>query len=290
MMNINIFSVTDKKYLDVLYVMFNSIKQSKEDDTEVNYYLIIEDLDDKVKQYFDDLNSDTFRMYYLEAKNYAKYINPPKNSYLYYVRCLAPKIFNSFDKILYLDTDVIAVNTGIEELWNIDLTNKYLAAAIDIEQSLRDEAERINVGKNTQNNNYVNSGVMVMNLSKWREDGYDKLFEQYLLSWPKGLQCILFDQTLINYVFKDGIKILSTKWNNSILAMVKNDEVWYWKYYQTQNPLQKLKDVIFTHFKGYFKPWRPPISPFQQYQLPHFGLAKSIYYQLYKELAKHEQF
>lgn len=286
---INVFSVSDKKPLDIIYVMLNSIKQSKEDNTEMNYYLIIEDLDDKVKQYFDDLNSDTFRLYYLNARDYESKINPPKNSYLYYVRCLAPKIFNSFDKILYLDTDIVCVNVGIEELWNTDLTNKYLAAAIDIEEAYRDQKERINVGKNYQNNNYFNTGVMLMNLKKMREDGYDQILQDALLEWPKDLECILFDQTLFNYIFKENVKILNTKWNNSILAMVKNDEVWYWKYYQTQNPLTYLQNVVLVHFKG-IKPWYGTLSPWQEWQIPHRPLAKGIYFKLYHELGKAEEF
>lgn len=290
MTTMNIFSVQDKKLQDILYVLLNSLKQSKEDDTVINYYLIIEDVDQKFIDYFVDLESDTFHVYFKNASDYKSKINPPANSYLYYVRCLAPSIFPTLDKILYLDTDIICANTGIEELWNIDLTDKYLAAAIDIEQSLRDEAERINVGKNTQNNNYFNSGVMLMNLKKWRDEGYDKIIESYLYYWPKTLQCILFDQTLLNYVFKEGVKIISSKWNNSIFAMTKMDEVHYWRYYGTQDILKKLENVVLLHFKGAFKPWIGTLSPWQEWQLPHRPLGKAVYFQLYHELDKPEEF
>lgn len=285
---IKMFLVSDIKPKDIIYVQLNSFKQTKQKDTVIDFYLIIEDVD-KVVQYFKDLESETFHLHFIEAKDFQFKINPPFKTYLYYVRCLAPSIFKEFDKIIYVDTDVIAINNGIEDLWNIDISNKYLAAAIDIEESYRDQAQRINVGKDSENNNYLNSGVMVMNLAKWREDGYDRIFEQYLLSWPKDLKPILMDQTLLNYVFKQGVKIISSKYNNSIFACVKMDEVHYWRYYGTQNIKDKLNDAVLIHYKG-IKPWNGCLSPFQQWQLPYRQMGKQIYFQLYHQLAKQEEF
>ena len=288
MQKISIFSVSDKKPIDIIYVELNSIKNAKEDSTVIDYYLIIEDLDNKVEQYFEDLQSPDFNIILLNARDYSKYIDPPAKTYLYYVRCLTPRIFKHLDKILYLDTDIVCAGPGIEELWNTDLTNKYLAAAIDIEQSYRDQAERINVGKDVQNNNYVNSGVMLLNLKKWRDQGYDKIFQQYLLSWPKDLQPILMDQTLINYVFKQGIKVISTKYNNSILSMTQIDTPHYWRYYGTQNLLEKMNDVVLIHLKGP-KPYHA-VNAWIQYNMPHRKLAQQVYGQLYGQFGKHEEF
>ena len=137
--------------------------------------------------------------------------------------------------------------------------------------------------------NYFNSGVMLMNLAKWREDGYDKMFEGYLLNWPKELQCILMDQSLLNWVFKENVKIISSRFNNSIFACTKLDEVHYWKYYGTQNLLEKMKDIVFLHYKG-TKPWYGCLSPWQEWQLPFRPIGKDVYFQLYHEFSKPEEF
>ena len=284
-MIIDIFSVSDKNPLDIIYVMLNSIKKCKDEETTVHYHLIIEDCDDAVKEYFSDLVSDDFYISFIEARNYEQCINPPDRSYLYYMRCLAPFIFKDISKILYLDTDVVMVSNRLEELWNTDLENYYLAGAIDIEESLRDEAERINVGKNQPNNTYFNSGVLIFNLDKIRKDGYDEKLCQYLLKYPEGLQCILQDQTLLNWLFKDNVKIISTDFNNSILSMIIYDTTYYQTFYNTRNLLEKLETACLLHFKGH-KVWKPLVDSNQKKYLPNYTFGRIIYLNLYNQFSK----
>lgn len=283
--DMDLFLVSDKKPKDTIYVMLNSFKQSKLDETQMNFHLVMQDVDDQLKEYFNDLNDSTFHLHFIEAKDYAQYIHPPVKTYLYYVRCLAPRIFPNLDKILYLDTDTVCINTGIEELWNTDISTKFLGAATDIQIQYNDAFQRLNT-KNEKN--YWNSGVMLINLKKWRDQGYDKKIEEYLLNWPKELKCVLFDQTLLNYVFKDDIKKISSKYNSSILAMVKRDEVAYMNYYQTTNLINEMNNAVIVHMKGP-KPWQQ-VHSWQVMLLPHRVLQKEIYFQLYHQLGKPQEF
>mgnify|MGYP003319475881 CR=1 FL=1 len=113
-MNINVASVSDKKGLDRVYILLNSLKQTKQNDTIVNYYLIIEDADDEVKKYFLDIVNVDFRIQIIDTSWFKQRINPPQNSYLYYVRCLFPAYFKGLDKLLYLDTDMVFLQEGVE--------------------------------------------------------------------------------------------------------------------------------------------------------------------------------
>lgn len=281
----DIFSVSDKKRKDTLYVELRSIKESKEEQTVVNYYLIIEDLDDDYKQYFEDLKSPDFNIIFLNARDYQQYINPPQKTYLYYVRCLAPRIFPNLDKILYLDTDVVAINVGIEQLWDTKVDTKYVAAVTDIEIQYNDLYQMKNVGKT---DNYFNSGVMLLNLKRMRQNDIDTKLEEYLLNWPKELKCVLYDQTILNYVFGNEVKIISSKWNNSILSLVYKDERAYQNYYGTQNLKKKIEDAVLIHMKGP-KPW-DAVSQWTADQLINRKMLQQIYGQIYKTLAKHEEF
>lgn len=281
----DIFSVSDKKRKDTLYVELRSIKESKEEQTVINYYLIIEDLDDDYKQYFEDLKSPDFNITFLNARDYQQYINPPQKTYLYYVRCLAPRIFPNLEKILYLDTDVVAINVGIEQLWDTKVDTKYVAAVTDIEIQYNTPFQMKNVGKT---DNYFNSGVMLLNLKRMRENDIDTKLEEYLLNWPKELKCVLYDQTLLNYVFGDEVKIISSKWNNSILSLVYKDERAYQNYYGTQNLIKKIEDAVLIHMKGP-KPW-DAVSQWTADQLINRKMLQRIYGQIYKTLAKHEEF
>lgn len=280
-----LFLVSDKKNIDLLYVMVKSYRESKEDNTDMTFHLIIEDIDDEWKQYFSDLENDTFHLEFVEARQYSSMINPPAKTYLYYVRCLAPYIFPKLDRIIYLDTDTVCINVGIEQLWNMDMKNKCIAAATDIQIQYNNPNERYNT-KNDEN--YWNSGVMVMNLKQIRQQGMDKKILQCLLNWPEELNCILYDQTLLNYLFKDNIRTLSAKWNNSILAMVERDRQAYMNYFQTPNLLDNMKNAIILHFKG-IKPW-DRVHSWDEYQLPFRYIQKEVYFQIYHTLSKAQEF
>jgi len=62
------------------------------------------------------------------------------------------------DKILYLDIDTLLIGP-IDELWNIDISNSYCAGAKE--------------PKKETDFSYINTGVLLMNLKKIREDKKD---------------------------------------------------------------------------------------------------------------------
>lgn len=283
-MDISIFSVSDKRPKNILYVQLNSIKHYKKQDTIIHYFLLIEDVDSEFTSYFEDLISPDFIIHFIDARYYEKYINPPRNSYLYYVRCLAPIIFPYHFKVLYLDTDILMINEGIEDLWTTDINNYYLVASIDIEEAYRDVHERINVKKNTENNTYFNSGVMLMNLSNLRNGGFDYTLMNYLKHWPEELECILFDQTLLNWIFNDTVKIIDSKYNNSILSMVYYDRIYYENYYNTINLLDMYQNACFLHFKGN-KVW-DDLPQNVWIKLPHYEIGQKFYLEYYSRFSK----
>ena len=76
------------------------------------------------------------------------------------------------DKVLYIDTDAIVIK-DISRIWDIDISNYYVAGCRDY-GILRDNTyERLGI-----NGSYVNSGFILMNLKKIREDQIvDKWFD-----------------------------------------------------------------------------------------------------------------
>lgn len=80
-------------------------------------------------------------------------------TYMVLIRAALSKVFPNLDKVLSLDVDTI-VNENIDELWRIDLTNYYLAAAREPCKSNKDFMA-------------INMGVALLNLKKLREDKKD---------------------------------------------------------------------------------------------------------------------
>ena len=96
-------------------------------------------------------------------KTFNSWINSSKNRLSSYtpfafLRLFADKIENFPNKIIYLDSDIM-VNSNIDELNNIDISNYELAVVKD------------RYGRFFINPKYFNSGMLIMNMVKIKETG-----------------------------------------------------------------------------------------------------------------------
>ena len=82
------------------------------------------------------------------------------------MRAAIPKIFPEYNRILSLDVDTI-VNRNIDELWDLDLEDYYLAGVLEPVKSKPDAP-------------YVNMGVTMFNIQKFLNDKMDNRVIQSL--------------------------------------------------------------------------------------------------------------
>lgn len=122
-------------------------------------------------------------------------------------RLLLPDIVEE-DKVLYIDTDAI-VRNDISNVWKYDISNYYVAGVKDygiIDDNIIDIYGI--TGK------YINSGFVVFNLKKIREDNVkDKWFE--LINNKK---LVYPDQDALNLVCQHSEMYLSSVYNSSEYA------------------------------------------------------------------------
>lgn len=112
-----------------------------------------------------------------------------------FLRLLSDKIDILPDKILYLDTDIVCYK-DISELYNIDMSNYEIAAARDF------------IGRKWINRNYLNSGVVLMNLSNIRKTNSFEACRKMCMT----RRMVLPDQTALNKCCKTKL-ILEDKFN-----------------------------------------------------------------------------
>ena len=118
------------------------------------------------------------------------------------------------DKVIYLDCDVI-VNMDVSELWHVSLDGKYLAGVLDdgmyTQSSFSYEGIRCKLN-GCRASEYINSGILVMNLAAIRGLGD---FFTMAAQWLKShmYSAIYQDQDAYNSLFSGAIKILSSKYN-----------------------------------------------------------------------------
>lgn len=138
-----------------------------------------------------------------------------------YYRLLMPDVFSKYDKVIYLDSDIV-VNHDIAELYSTDVTEYYLACAYDThvvsyctrKPPLEQREYNMKTLKLEKPEEYFQAGVSIFNVKKIRND----FGEGYLIQ--KGLSTTLrwLDQDLVNMLFQGHIKRLPNKWN----VMVSN--------------------------------------------------------------------
>lgn len=106
-----------------------------------------------------------------------------QNGYTPYamLRLLLDTAENVPDKMIYLDADTMCVN-DIEELFNVDVSNYDFGAAKDY------------MGRFWIRRTYCNSGVLIMNMQRMKEDG---LFEK-CRNMITNKKMIMPDQTALN--------------------------------------------------------------------------------------------
>lgn len=121
-------------------------------------------------------------------------------TYMILIRAVYSKIFPELDRILSIDMDTV-VNENISDLWDLDLTNYYLAAVEEQELS-------------EQEGSYINMGVAMLNLKKIREDKKDdELINSLNNYWYRYKE-----QDCFNEVFRGNILILPSDYNACIQA------------------------------------------------------------------------
>jgi lipopolysaccharide biosynthesis glycosyltransferase len=119
-------------------------------------------------------------------------------------RLLLPYVIPE-DRLLYIDADAI-VNGDLSELYNMDIEDCHIAGCKDIgilDCQLQDIGMK-------PSDDYINAGVLLMNLKKIREDNLTDKWIDMINTRPTSC----FDQDMINSTCK--IKLVDNEYNSSI--------------------------------------------------------------------------
>ena len=246
MMNreIPIFFTIDDSYAPFLAVALNSaIKNS---DPQRNYKAIV---------LYQDLGADNIsRLQALQTENFKIELMPIRANMealddrmsnrlrcdyftlTIYFRLFIPSMFPQYDKGIYIDSDVVLTD-DIAKLFDIDIGENYIGACNDL--SIADIPPLVAytekaVGVNAKE--YINSGVLLMNLKKMRDDDLEGHFLSLLNKYH--FDSIAPDQDYLNAMCNGKIYYLEEKWDT-----MPNDA----------KPM--LTETSLIHYNLFSKPW-----------------------------------
>ena len=239
---IPIFFAVDDKYIPFLAVTLQSIIDNS---SSKNYYLckilytdITEENQEKIKKYErDNVNIEFVDLnYYIEELKDKLYTRDYYSKTTYF-RLFIPDLYPQYDKVLYLDVDIVALS-DVANLYNINMGDNLVAAAPDdVIQTIevfQEYVEKV-VGV-ADYREYFNAGVLVMNLDELRKFNFQEKF-LYLLETVKF--SVAQDQDYLNRLCKGRTKMIKNTWDRMPIGGDTVDR----------------KKLHLIHYNLAFKPW-----------------------------------
>lgn len=174
-----------------------------------------------------------------------------------YFRLVIQDKLPDIDKVIYLDCDTI-VNGSLKELWNTEMGDYAVAGVRD---RVNDSIRLYNRLRYPMHDGYINAGVLLINLKKWRELHVFDRAKEIAKAMPKALKN--HDQDIINILFHDNKLMLPFRYN--LLEYYLYVEEWLYldrKYYP--EIIDACNNPAIIHFCMPQKPWHYEcINPFK---------------------------
>lgn len=244
----NILVTIDSLYIPPLEIMLFSLAR-QHPNTEITVYLLHENISSKDLTQLDErlrLISITLYPIQVTQDQFKNFPITDRYPFAMYYRLFASHLLPStLDKILYLDPDMVILNS-LEGLYHLELGEYFFAAATHVEKPL----EFINqVRLNYSNGIYVNSGVLLMNLSALRQEQDISKIGTYIEQFKNLL--ILPDQDVLSALYPNKIlEINAVQYNMTERMWLKQ------KLSFSGNELNWISENShIIHYIGRNKPW-----------------------------------
>ena len=212
----NVLYTCDDNYVWLMGISIISLFESNHQMSELNVYLLGENISDENKQHLEKIGQKYGRQIYvidvppLDIPSTLVSARWPLSAFTrLYAGQLLP---NNIKKVLYLDCDTI-VKGDISELEIQDISQNIF---LGVKDCIGSRYKR-NIGLEAQDN-YINAGVLIINLDELRKIDMKNILDKYMLNYA-GLISYA-DQDVLNGVFHNQIGILAPKFDVMTIDVV----------------------------------------------------------------------
>lgn len=247
----NLLLTLDENYINQMKVLMTSIYISNPGEI-FNIYLIHSGIsNEKLDALENDLAKFSYKFFPIKAEDglfSSARVTDRYPKEMYY-RLLAGELLpKNLDKIIYIDPDILVINS-LKDLWEMDISDYLFAAASHTGKT--DMANNINKIRLGTDTDYYNSGFLLINLKRAREEIVPEEIFAYADDNYKNL--LLPDQDILNAMYgnrvlplKDSIYNYDARNYSSYLLRSKGEEDLAWV----------MENTIVLHFCGRDKPWK----------------------------------
>lgn len=267
--NIPVILMSSNYYVPYVASLIESIRINVNDDCFYDIIILEKDITKENKIALQEMSDTKISVRFFSSKEMFSGVNLYIASQFYaeeaYYRVLTPWILKNYDKAIVMDSDLI-IKSSLEELFITDIGKNYIAAVKDIVYQ-----GFLNVNHNNDYEycksemgmhnpyNYVNTGVMLMNLKLIREHYTMEEIVDYMGKHKFRIQ----EQDALNVLFEGNIYFLQLKWNYYVCT---NTAI---RFYVDHAPYNSkliydaekgLSGIV--HYASQPKPWNNPDMPF----------------------------
>ena len=282
---VSICMVSSEEYSIFVAVTIESIIESASPERKYDLLVLSADMSEQNQMLLKSLTTkvDNVSLRFInissivEGKTFFTWAHFTKHTYF---RLLIPYILEDYDKIIYLDSDVV-VNKDIANLYDLDVSEYLLAAARDthvIGSASEKCPYRVDYYKEELSlknvKDYFQGGVVLYNLKNMRLAFPD----WYLLKKATSSTYRWFDQDILNVECEGRVKIIENKWNvmtfNNLTSVDEQylDDELYKEY------MDAKKDPWIIHYVGRSMPCFTPYGDLYWY---YWNYAKNTpYYEI----------
>ncbi len=184
-----------------------------------------------------------------------------------YARLLIPDILPDYEKVIYLDCDMV-VKKDLSSLYLENIDGYFLAAVKDADYISFQNADKVTQEYSRDflelkdPYSYFQAGVLLLNLVDLRKH----FTVEYLFKVAQQKDWLYFDQDILNHLCQGRVKFLSQNWNvmmnwvdpnGSRIAFIKRaPRDVYSDYMKARN------NPYIIHYAGHIKPWTDPSCDF----------------------------
>jgi len=183
-----------------------------------------------------------------------------KSGAAYYRLFLSELLPHNLEKVIYLDCDLV-VRGDLTQIWNVDIGDNYVLGIQELWTPF------LSTGLATyreldfpQEAKYFNSGVLVINLKRWRDDQILDKFLNYIEKYKNSL--IHHDQDVLNAVLVESWGELDHRWN--VTPAIYHYLSWQDSPVSEETFNQLINDPYIIHYATSAKPWAVAKTGFKE--------------------------
>lgn len=241
---IPIFTACDDNYLPFMAVTLQSMIENASKDYNYTFRVLHSGISEENINKIMEYNKHNFTVEFVDVRELLKEVMERLHTCIYYTqttyyRLFIANLYPQYDKVLYIDSDVV-VRGDVSKLYNIEIGDNLIGATIEdfvmTYPYIQPYFEKV-LGL-PHYKDYFNAGLLIMNLDQFRKQKFEEQFVEMLNKYKFVVQ----DQDYLNVICHGKVQYIDPMWNKSPC-----------------NPNVPVEDINLIHYKLIWKPWHAEV-------------------------------